>query len=401
MRILVHDYSGHPFQAQLSRALAARGHAVLHLHAPFFQTPKGNLAPAPGDPPGFAIEGVGLGAPFAKYSFVKRRAQEIAYGAILAGRAAAFGPEVVLCANAPLDALAGLARWCRSARVPFVFWVQDLYSVAIDRLLRRRLGPLGAAIGAHYRALERCVARDAAALVLITEDFRPTLEAWGVERGRMTVIENWAPLDELPPRPRDNDWARAEGLRDKTVLLYSGTLGMKHDPQRLAELARHFARNAAVELVIVSEGPGAEWLANVARADGLANLRVLPFQPYAHYPDVLGSADVLVAILEADAGIFSVPSKVLSYFCAGRPILASLPGANLAARLITREEAGIVAEPDDANAFAAAAARLVADPGLRARLGKNALDYARETFDIGAIATRFEAVFRAARAGTE
>ncbi len=30
MRILVHDYSGHPFQAQLSRELARRGHDVVH-----------------------------------------------------------------------------------------------------------------------------------------------------------------------------------------------------------------------------------------------------------------------------------------------------------------------------------------------------------------------------------
>jgi glycosyltransferase involved in cell wall biosynthesis len=397
LRILVHDYSGHPFQAQLSRALAARGHVVLHLHAPFFQTPKGKLAPAPDDPPGFGIEGVDLGAPFAKYSFVKRRAQEIAYGAILAGRAAAFGPDIVLCANAPLDALAGLERWAHGAGVPFVFWVQDLYSVAIDRLLRRRLGSLGAAIGAHYTALERRVARAAAALVLITEDFRPALASWGVDDSRMTVIENWAPVDELPPRPRDNPWARAQGLVGKTVLLYSGTLGMKHNPALIAGLARTLG--AAAEIVVVSEGPGADWLADAARARGVANLRVLPFQPYALYPDVLGSADVLVAILEPDAGVFSVPSKVLSYFCAGRAILAALPRANLAARLIEREEAGLVADPGDALGFAAAARRLVAEPALRARFGKNALDYARETFDIGAIATRFEAVFRAARGG--
>jgi glycosyltransferase involved in cell wall biosynthesis len=397
LRILVHDYSGHPFQAQLSRALAARGHTVLHLHAPFFQTPKGKLSPQPDDPSGFAIEGVDLGAPFAKYSFVKRRAQEIAYGAILAGRAAAFGPDVVMCANAPLDALAGLERWARGAGVPFVFWVQDLYSVAIDRLLRRRLGPLGAAIGAHYTALERRVARASDALVLITDDFRPTLAGWGVDDARMTVIENWAPVDELPPRPRDNPWARAQDLVEKTVLLYSGTLGMKHNPALLAGLARSLGAEA--EIVVVSEGPGADWLAGAAVARGLANLRVLPFQPYALYPDVLGSADVLVAILEPDAGVFSVPSKVLSYFCAGRAILATLPRANLAARLIEREEAGLVADPEDADGFAAAAQRLVAEPALRTRLGKNALDYARETFDIGAIATRFETVFSAARGG--
>jgi colanic acid biosynthesis glycosyl transferase WcaI len=53
-RILVHDYSGHPFQAELSRSLARRGHDVLHLSFRQFQTPKGDLVAKPDDPVGFA-----------------------------------------------------------------------------------------------------------------------------------------------------------------------------------------------------------------------------------------------------------------------------------------------------------------------------------------------------------
>jgi len=30
MRLLIHDYAGHPFQVQLSRELARRGHSVTH-----------------------------------------------------------------------------------------------------------------------------------------------------------------------------------------------------------------------------------------------------------------------------------------------------------------------------------------------------------------------------------
>jgi hypothetical protein len=33
MRVNLHDFTGHPFQVQLARALAARGHDVLHLYA--------------------------------------------------------------------------------------------------------------------------------------------------------------------------------------------------------------------------------------------------------------------------------------------------------------------------------------------------------------------------------
>ncbi|RYJ01060.1 MAG: glycosyltransferase WbuB, partial [Actinomycetales bacterium] len=30
MKVVVHDFSGHPFQVQLSRELARRGHDVVH-----------------------------------------------------------------------------------------------------------------------------------------------------------------------------------------------------------------------------------------------------------------------------------------------------------------------------------------------------------------------------------
>jgi glycosyltransferase involved in cell wall biosynthesis len=57
--------------------------------------------------------------------------------------------------------------------------------------------------------------------------------------------------------------------------------------------------------------------------------------------------------------------------------------------MITRAEAGLIVPPDDTQAFLAAAGRLADDAGLRARLGKNALDYATKTFDIDAIGARF------------
>lgn len=51
------------------------------------------------------------------------------------------------------------------------------------------------------------------------------------------------------------------------------------------------------------------------------NLEVLPFQACEGLRGVTGAADVLIAILEADAGVFSVPSEVLSYFCGSPPTL--------------------------------------------------------------------------------
>lgn len=392
MRILLHDYPGHPFQVQLSRALAARGHEVVHVWFTAFQSPKGALALRPGDPPGLRFLPLDIGESFAKHSFVKRLGQELRYGRVLTAAAESLRPDVVISSNCPLDPQRAFQAWARARRVPFVFWLQDLYSIAIDKILRRRLPLVGAGIGWRYRRLEGAMLRASDAVVAIAEDFRPSLAAWGVDPARVHVQENWAALDELPPRPKDNPWSRRHGLHDRPVALYSGTLGMKHNPELLAELARRLRARADARVAVISEGPGAEHLAAVKRAEGLDNLILLPFQPYADLPDAIGAADLAVAILEPEAGVFSVPSKVLTYLAAGRPILGAIPAENLAARLIAREGCGVAVPPQDLAGFAAAADRLLEDQPALAAMGRRARGYAEAAFDIRLISSRFEAI---------
>jgi colanic acid biosynthesis glycosyl transferase WcaI len=268
-----------------------------------------------------------------------------------------------------------------------VFWLQDLYSVAMRATAEQRAGRVGRVAGQRFEALERSLLRQASAVVPITSDFLPLLGDWGVGSERCTVVENWAPLGELPTRPRDNAWRRAQGLGDRFVYLYTGTLGLKHRPELLFELAAHHVDDA--DVVVISEGMGATRLRELQEQRPLPNLKLLPFQPFGDYPDILGAADVLVALLEPTAGTFSVPSKVLSYLCAGRPILGAIPPENLAARTIERAGAGRVVPPVDQEAFLLAAKQLRNEPRLRVAAGALARRYAEATFDTATITDRF------------
>jgi len=146
---------------------------------------------------------------------------------------------------------------------------------------------------------------------------------------------------------------------------------------------------------VVGDGAGDGARLQVQAADihvgaGEQALRLLPYQPYERLPEVLASADVLVAVLEAEAGAFSVPSKVLAYLCAARPLLVSMPGENLAARVVERSGGGILVPPHDAPALCAAAEALLDDEPRRSELSQRARAYAEATFDLEGIASRFE-----------
>ncbi|MHA3702225.1 hypothetical protein ACXR2U_08560 [Jatrophihabitans sp. YIM 134969] len=108
-------------------------------------------------------------------------------------------------------------------------------------------------------------------------------------------------------------------------------------------------------------------------------------------PDMLGSADVLVAQLEPDAALFSIPSKVLSYLAAGRPVLVFAPPDNPCAPDV-RASGGLVCPPTAAGVREAVAwlARLRREEAED--IGRRARAIATEKFEIDAITDRFERV---------
>jgi glycosyltransferase involved in cell wall biosynthesis len=396
MRIVVHDYAGHPGEVYMSRELARRGHDVLHLYAGSIETPRGELVKAANDPPTFDVDGVFLTKPFLKHTYVRRQLQEIEYGRLLVDRIAAFRPDVVLSGNTPLFPQARLVRKCRQWGVGFVFWVMDVYGLAVDAAIRGKIPIVGALVGGHYIRLEKKLLRRSDKIVLISEGFAPTIESWGVPMGNVEVVPLWPPLDELPVLPKVNDWSRKKGLDRTTNLVYAGTLGSKHNPETLVVLAEHFRNRADVRVIVVSEGAGIRYLEKRKGELSLDNLVLMPYQPYDQLPQVLATADVLLALLERSAGEFSVPGKVLSHLCAERPQVAAVPTINRATKVIQESGGGYAIPVGDDRAFVDAVQQLVDDEELRGEVGRRGRMYAETAFDIRKIGERFERILESA-----
>lgn len=393
MRILLHDYSGHPFQVELSRELSRRGHEVMHSYCDAYTSGKGHLRAEPGET--LVFEPIGVGVVIAKMSFGKRLLQELRFGVELAGQARRTRPGVVMASNVPIPTLVILATVLFFSGIPWVLWHQDVQAVAIRSFAGKKLSRAFAVVAALIGAAEKWCARRAAAVVVIAESFVDVHRRWGTA-DKTTVIPNWAPLEEIQPVDRDNAWAREHGLDDTRTLLYSGTLGLKHNPALLVGLARQVIdAGQPVRLVVVNQGPAEEVLREEAARQDVP-LVLLPFQPYERLPEVLGSGDVLVVLLEQEAGAFSVPSKTLSYLCAGRPVLGLMPAENLAATLVSRVD-GCVLPPQEGSLPEAAGwvREVLGDVEMGTLLGKAARALAEEEFALSRCADSFEEILAA------
>jgi glycosyltransferase involved in cell wall biosynthesis len=398
MRILIHDYAGHPFQVQLSRELSKRGHEVTHAYFGGDPGPKGSLHRRDADPLGLSFERVDLDVVYNKGAFFKRRSNDIKYGKKISELIDRIKPEIVVSGNTPVESQGCILKASHRIGAKFVFWLQDIFSIAALKILPTKLGLLGTIVGKYYVLKERGQFQASDAIIAITDGFTEQLksERWRIPASKMVTIENWGALSEISPQPKVNPWSIEFGLADKFVFLYTGTLGLKHDPRLLVEIARRMRDVPAVRVVAVAQGLNVAELQRLKDAEGLDNIQLLPLQPFDILPQVLGSGDVLVSVIEEDAGQFSVPSKVQSYLCAGRPILLSAPALNLAATVLVREHAGVVVSPGQIEAFADAAAALQADEVVRRGMGERGRAYAERAYDISAIADRFEAVFQRA-----
>ncbi len=375
--LLIHDFVGYAFTIQLAELL---GDEVEYAYCATYASPKGDSSSSH-----IPVHAIHTSRGFEKYG-PRRILSEIEYGLRASALVLRNRRATVVSANCPIISQLILFLAARLVRGSFVFWLQDIFGLALksDRFEKERRSYKLAARG--IGAIERFLLRHSNRVLCISEEFADYVEGLGVPSGKIEILRNWGDIDAVSPGRCENPWSASVGLSKRPRFVYSGTLGLKHDHTLLLELAGALA-GVGGELVVVTEGVGADRLA-ADRAD--LPLTLLPYQDARQVTDVLASADVLVVILEADATEYSVPSKVATYLCAGRPILGSLSVRNDAARRILEAGAGIIVDPDDRLGFIREALVLcAADASERERMGRRGRAYAEREFAPAAVSAAF------------
>lgn len=394
MRIVTFDFSGRAPAVQLSRALAARGHNVLHLYSADVQTPKWDLTKHPDDPTGFSVRAVSLGSPPAEHRLWARFLYWRRYGRHFARIAREFQPQVVLATSSTLFLHRAFHAAFVGQGVQFVYWLQRFYFRRYDRTLRGRGGLVEAPLTYWVRRVESALLRSSDVIILPAEYLWSMLEEGdGISPRQCMVVRNWAPLDRVGPREKHNAWAQEHDIAAPCVVLHAGSLdeGRRAVILRLADLLR---ARPDVLLVTVSDTESTAILTREAGARGLKNLKALPFQDYAVFDLVLASADILLCLVKGEDGVLALPGKLPFYLCAGRAIVLAAPSENLAADIVREGQAGRVVAPDDAQAIYGAVMELADDEATRTTAARHARAYAEERFDIAKITDRFERLFR-------
>ena len=178
------------------------------------------------------------------------------------------------------------------------------------------------------------------------------------------------------PRPRRPDLVERHGLRDRPVVLFFGGLKPRKNLFLLIDAWRAVAaRQPSARLVVAGGGPLLDDLRRHAARVGVGERVVFTgYVPEADKADHFNLADVFF-FPSAMEGFGLTVAEAMS---SGVPVVASDRGS--IPELVADGEAGFVADPRRPEAFVEPLLRLLADAGLRDKLGRAARERVERLF---------------------
>ena len=133
MKILIHDFAGHPFQVALSRELANRGHVVTHAYFAEDPGPKGDMQNYRSDTGAVYMRPLSVGRQYSKGNFFSRLLLDLRYRCVLAGAIQAETFDIVLSSNTP--------TWVQAAHYQLLTKLVRLLSIGVRTFTLSLLAP--------------------------------------------------------------------------------------------------------------------------------------------------------------------------------------------------------------------------------------------------------------------
>jgi len=367
----------------IAEQLAADGHEVT-VYASFPSKPAGRLFPgvhrklyATTRERGYKrVRCFSLLAPESR--ILSRFAENTSFGLISALRLLISPkPDVIYSNTWPIFATAMVALVARLRRIPLVISVQDVYPECLS--IQGRISQTS--VAAHLlRRIDRWNAHSAKELIVLSDRFRELYQhSREVPASHLHVIQNWGERSSIVnDQPACKAYRRSHGIPENAfVLTYAGNIGPAAGVEGLLEAFAQVQDRENLYLLIAGSGARLESVRAMARR--MKCVRVIFHTPWLEEETstVLGSSDALLLPTVGTQSLVSVPSKIISYFLAGRPVIGCVLPQSETAWIIREASAGWVVDPENpaalANAFLAAAN---ADSDYLKKMGAQARDYA-------------------------
>jgi colanic acid biosynthesis glycosyl transferase WcaI len=259
-------------------------------------------------------------------------------------------PDVVYSNTWPIFANGLTCLACRIRNIPLVLSVQDMYPDSLT--IQGRLEP-GQWLYKILFTIDKWIAKQADELIVLSENFaRGYTQLRRIDPAKVHIIPDWVDQNSVVLLNKTNFRKEAGISAEAFVIIYGGNIGKAAGVEIIIEAMGRL--NAKQEIVLVIAGSGSQLPACQKLAAEITNVRILFHNPWAsdETSKVLAAADILILPTQGTQSLVSVPSKLLSYLLAAKPVLATVLPESDTAQVIENAGCGWIVPPDNVDLLA-------------------------------------------------
>jgi colanic acid biosynthesis glycosyl transferase WcaI len=251
--------------------------------------------------------------------------------------------DVVLAINPPIST--PFSAWFSSMmhQAPLVLGIQDIWPDCIIQVGKLR-NPLLVGLSKLLEKIQYWISDK---IIVLSNSMKSNLMEKSVNPQKVSVIANWADVEEIQPMPSRNSFSERHDLNNKFVVLFSGNHGHNAGLETVIEAARMSQEDKRLLYLLAGDGNTKNELVSLAKTYGLENILFLPTQPKDDWLRMLGAADIGLVPLRENLGDLNVPSKMYTYMAAGKPVLASVPEQSEIVNIIHEAGCGWIVPPEE------------------------------------------------------
>lgn len=256
----------------------------------------------------------------------------------------------------------GARRW----RVPFVLEIRDIWPESIVTVGAMRPGRLVRLL----EWMERWMYLSADHVVAVGEGYKQKVLEKADVADRISVVTNGVDLEQFTPRKKSEQFLRCQGLEDRFVCSYVGTIGMAHGLETVLDAADRLRNAGRTDIAFCLVGDGAERgrLQQACHDRDLQSMvKFTGRLPKSEISTVLASSDaILIHLKKCDLFETVIPSKIFEAMAMNRPLIMGVQGESAA--IVERSQSGIHIEPGNPEQMVDVLRRLADDPRLYRQL---------------------------------
>lgn len=262
---------------------------------------------------------------FGKQRFVLRILDALTFDVMLALKLVFFpSQDVVVSFTSPplIGALGALFCFLKGGKP--VQWLMDINPEAVFAVgYIKRKSPIGKFLNWVFEATLKASSN----IVVLDRWMKKFVIEHGGQEEKVSVIHPWSLFEPSQEglNETESSFRKLNGLKDKTIILYSGNHSVVHPLYTLMEAAKNLRNDPSVVFVFAGGGLRSQEVKAFKEKEKLENILQLPLVPREQLADALSSVDAHAVVMGDAVNGLVHTSKVYGALATGRPIIYISP----------------------------------------------------------------------------